>query len=90
MPGAGRRGTTAGIAWHRTAVAGGDCGSEDGKFLHQFLCAALRTSGLTFPFGGADKLLKIFHALRTMKFIEWHGVILFGFCGLSSGDLPEF
>ena len=90
MFGTRRCGTTTGVAWHRAAVAGSDGGSEDRKFLHQFLCAALRASGLTLPLGRADKLLKIFHALRTMKFVEWHSVILFGFGGLSSSDLPEF
>ena len=86
MPGAGRRGTTAGIAWHRTTVAGGNGGGKDGKFLNQFLRAAMRTGSLAFPLGGADELFEILHALGTMKFIKWHGVILPGFYGLSSNS----
>ena len=76
MPGARGRGTTTGIARHRAATAGGNGGGKDGKFLDQLLRAAMRTSGLTFPPGGADKLFKIFRALRAMKFIEWHKRIL--------------
>ena len=86
MPGAGWRGTTAGVARHRTTVASGNGGGKDRKFLNQFLCAALWTGGLTFPLGGADELFEILNALGTMKFVEWHGVILPGFYGLSSNS----
>ena len=86
MPGAGRRGAAAGIARHRAAVADGDGGGEDGKFLDQFFCAAMRTGGLAFPPGRAHELFEIFRAPGAMKFVEWHDAILPSFYGLSSSS----
>lgn len=86
MTGACRCGAAAGVARHRAAGAGSDGGGENGKFLDQFLRAALRARGLAFPFGGADELFEILRTFGTMKFVKWHGVILPVFHGLSSSS----
>ena len=86
MFGTGGRGATTGVARHRTAGATGHSRGEDGKFLDQFLGAAMRADGLAGRAGRADEQFKIFRTFRTMKFVEWHSAILPGFYGLSSNS----
>ena len=61
----------------RRSFAAAASRGEGGKFLGQFLRAAMRAPGF-FPIGRADEDFAVAPALPAMKFVNRHGWKLFG------------